>query len=293
MEFSHDARRTPRWVGAPHILDELTHFSCDDRTPRLAALTQTPPIVSKALLLPGDDRTGLNELQNLLPARPQAREPDPEQAIAWPKPRSGDALLLNGNLMSQGDEFHLHGETRAEPYCDGGKEDQEDTWHDRRPYREGERIRELALCKSDYGRDKCQEVQLIRVFGTHRHRRRTLPSVASRSNRPAVRWVLTRAGHRPYAGCGAHGRGPVQAEATRLYAAGLGASQRALAGASVCGSPQGEVCARKSSFSNTAEGHEQEHKLSRGLSGGKSAGSTVVRLPWNDEGRQKADVRRR
>jgi hypothetical protein len=32
----------------------------------------------------------------------------------------------------------------------------------------GERIRELALCKSDYGRDKCQEVQLIRVFGTHR-----------------------------------------------------------------------------------------------------------------------------
>jgi hypothetical protein len=32
----------------------------------------------------------------------------------------------------------------------------------------GERIWELALCKSDYGRDKCQEVQLIRVFGTHR-----------------------------------------------------------------------------------------------------------------------------
>ena len=54
---------------------------------------------------------GLNELKGLLPARPETREPDPEQAIRWPKLRAGDALLIDGDLMSQSNEFHLHGET--------------------------------------------------------------------------------------------------------------------------------------------------------------------------------------
>jgi hypothetical protein len=37
-------------------------------------------------------------------------------------------------LMAQGDEFHLHSETRAEPGGDGCKQDRDDAWHDRRPY---------------------------------------------------------------------------------------------------------------------------------------------------------------
>jgi hypothetical protein len=41
----------------------------------------------------------------VLPARPQAREPDPEQAIGWPKLRSGHALFIDCDLMTQGDEL--------------------------------------------------------------------------------------------------------------------------------------------------------------------------------------------
>ena len=88
-------------------------------------------------------------------------------------------------------------------------------------------------------------------------------------------------------------RGTVQAEATRLYSAGLGASQRALTGASVSGIPEGRLYQEKAPSQNTSEGDDQEQKLSIGMHGGKNAGSTVVRLPWKDDGRQKADVRRR
>jgi hypothetical protein len=35
----------------------------------------------------------------------------------------------------------------------------------------GEWIREQALCKGDHGRGKCQEFQLIRVFGIHKFER--------------------------------------------------------------------------------------------------------------------------
>ena len=48
------------------------------------------------------------------------------------------------------------------------------------------------------------------------------------------------------------------------------------------GDPGGEVVSRKSSFSNTSEGDDQEKKLSIGLYGGKSSGYTVVRPPSFD-----------
>jgi hypothetical protein len=41
-------------------------------------LAQAPPVVAKSLALPGDDGTGLNELQGILSGRPEPREPRPE-----------------------------------------------------------------------------------------------------------------------------------------------------------------------------------------------------------------------
>lgn len=68
-------RRTPGGVGAPHIPDKLTNFFRDSGTTRLGALTQALPVVSEALVLPGDDGSGLDKLQGVLPARPQPEEP--------------------------------------------------------------------------------------------------------------------------------------------------------------------------------------------------------------------------
>ena len=136
MQLSHDARRTPSRVGSPHVLDQRTYFFGESRTARLAALTASSPVSTAALLLPGDDGTRLHEFQGLLPTGPQAGEPNPEPAIRWLKFGSRDALLIDCNLMSQGDEFHLHGEMRAEPCYEGCEQDQDDAWHDRRPHHE-------------------------------------------------------------------------------------------------------------------------------------------------------------
>ena len=71
----------------------------------MSLLTQVPPVVPKALLLPGDDRPGLDERQDLLPARPQSREPRPEQAIGQAKTRAMSSLFVDRQLMPQGKVF--------------------------------------------------------------------------------------------------------------------------------------------------------------------------------------------
>ena len=68
----------------------------------------------------------------------------------------------------------------------------------------------------------------------------------------------------------------VQAEAQRLYSAGIETSQRSLVPASVSSSMGGVT--KNGAFSQTSQGEEREQELSRGLYGGKSAGKTIVRL---------------
>ena len=60
-------------------------------------------------LVQPDHRAGLDQRENLWPARPQAREPDPEYAIGGPKLRAGDALFIDRDLMPQGDVRNAFG----------------------------------------------------------------------------------------------------------------------------------------------------------------------------------------
>jgi hypothetical protein len=69
------------------------------------------PKISEPLLLPGKDGARLHKLQSPLPAGPETREPHPKQPITWAPAGARDCLLVHGDLMAQGDEFHLHGET--------------------------------------------------------------------------------------------------------------------------------------------------------------------------------------
>jgi hypothetical protein len=70
LELADNARGAPRGIRLPHVLDELAHLFRDGRSSRLAALTQSSPVVPEPLVLPGDDRTGLYERQGLLPVGP-------------------------------------------------------------------------------------------------------------------------------------------------------------------------------------------------------------------------------
>ena len=62
-------------------------------------------MVAKPLALPGNDGTRLHECQGGFPARLEAGEPHPEEAIAQTEPRAMDRLLVDGSLMPQGQVF--------------------------------------------------------------------------------------------------------------------------------------------------------------------------------------------
>jgi len=87
-EFADNVRGAPRWIRLPHILDQRAHLCGNSGPARLSALAQTPPMVVELLLLPRDHRARLDERQDRLPVRPQARQPAPEESISWPSPDS-------------------------------------------------------------------------------------------------------------------------------------------------------------------------------------------------------------
>src|SRR5262245_27073012 len=80
-QFPDDPWRAPNRIRLLHRLDELADLWGNGRTTGGSLLTQAPPMVTKALLLPGDDRAGLDERQDIGPARPEPRQPHPEHPI--------------------------------------------------------------------------------------------------------------------------------------------------------------------------------------------------------------------
>ena len=78
LQFPNDPWRAPRRVRLPHRADEMADILGNRRTTGGTMLAQALPVVAKSLALPGDDGTGLNELQGILSGRPEPREPRPE-----------------------------------------------------------------------------------------------------------------------------------------------------------------------------------------------------------------------
>ena len=70
VECADNAGRTPRGIGSPHVLDELADVSGNGGATRLTSVAETSPVIPEPSLLPGDDGTGLDERQCLLPAQP-------------------------------------------------------------------------------------------------------------------------------------------------------------------------------------------------------------------------------
>jgi hypothetical protein len=164
----NDTRRTPQWVRAPHILDELPDFFGNDRSARLAALAEPSPVISESFLLPGNDGSRLDDCQSPLPAEPQPGEPHPEPAITWAQMWPRDRLFVDHALVAQSDDFDLHGETRAEAGEDGCEEDSNEGGMSGDLIARGKRIQETSQSQGGFGRDKYQVFQLIRVFRTDR-----------------------------------------------------------------------------------------------------------------------------
>jgi hypothetical protein len=64
-------------------------------------VTHAPPVVTKALLLPGDHGTGPDERQGIEPTRPEPSQPRPEHPIGRTETRAINGLLVDRQLMPQ------------------------------------------------------------------------------------------------------------------------------------------------------------------------------------------------
>jgi len=81
------------------LANQVAHLLGKRGPARGPPLAQTPPVLAKALVLPGDDRARLYELQSAMPAWSQARQPDPEEAIGRGEAWSVDGLFVYSYLV--------------------------------------------------------------------------------------------------------------------------------------------------------------------------------------------------
>src|SRR5215510_4582860 len=70
-------RMPPQGIGTPHVSDEVAHFLRNGRTSRRTSPAELSPVISEPFLLPSQYSARLNDLQSILPAPSEARQPGP------------------------------------------------------------------------------------------------------------------------------------------------------------------------------------------------------------------------
>jgi len=98
-ECSNDPGRSPRGMRLPQGADAVAHLLGNGGPARVPLLAQPSPGIAQPLALPGEDGTGLDKRQGVVPPPPQPGKPHPEEAIGRTKPPASDGLLLHSQLM--------------------------------------------------------------------------------------------------------------------------------------------------------------------------------------------------
>ena len=108
-QLPDNPRRTPAGIGFRHLTDQCPDFFGYRRSTWPALLTQSGPMVAKALALPSDHCSRLNKDQRMSPTRPVTREPGPEQAVCGLNPGTLGRPMIDSDLMSQRNDLKLQG----------------------------------------------------------------------------------------------------------------------------------------------------------------------------------------
>ena len=80
-QFAVDAGCTPTGILAAHSADQISDFTGNCRSSRLAPPDFPGPEETKALAMPRNDRVWLNNSQHRAPVAPDARQPNPQKAV--------------------------------------------------------------------------------------------------------------------------------------------------------------------------------------------------------------------
>jgi hypothetical protein len=100
-EFRLDAAAAPRRILPRHPSDQVAQLGAEPRAPDPAPRGLPSPVELEALAVPGEDGRGLNDDETGPPARPDLREPDPEDSVPPCQAWSANGSLENQELMAK------------------------------------------------------------------------------------------------------------------------------------------------------------------------------------------------
>jgi hypothetical protein len=104
LQLTMNLRGSPVRILVRQASDQLTYLLRDLRSAVMRAGTPAP-IETEAHAVPSDDSLGLDDDENLTPARPEAAKRGPEQAINGIQRRPRPFALQHGNLLTEGKDL--------------------------------------------------------------------------------------------------------------------------------------------------------------------------------------------
>ena len=112
-QLAVDARRTPQRICLRHRADQRADVGRYGR-PARAPSALPGPEQAEAATVPGDDRLGLHEDERRPPSSPDAREPDPEQAVGRGQAHARSARAFqHQKLVPQRENLEVQRRARA------------------------------------------------------------------------------------------------------------------------------------------------------------------------------------
>src|SRR6266550_477273 len=97
-----DSRRAPETIGLSHSYDESPDLAAYARASRRGASGELGPVLAEAAPLPPQNGVGGHDDESLPPAGPHPRQRDPEESVGPAHLRPGHRLLVDSELVAQG-----------------------------------------------------------------------------------------------------------------------------------------------------------------------------------------------
>lgn len=123
-------RRAPKRIGRVHLLNQPADIAAEWGPARAPGPRLPAPGEGEHLPVPAHDGIGRYDVNRPAPIGPDAGERDPQESIDRAEPGSVRRLALeDGELVAEGQDFRLEGETRADGRPDGGQQGRERSDH--------------------------------------------------------------------------------------------------------------------------------------------------------------------
>jgi hypothetical protein len=118
QKLAMDPGRTPHCVVPRHPADQIADLPRHCRPTRLAPSRLPCPEKPKPFAVPTDDGLRPDDYQGVTPARPKARQDDPENPIRHPKWWPGSFPFQDSYLLAEGEDFCVERRAAGEDFND-------------------------------------------------------------------------------------------------------------------------------------------------------------------------------